>query len=120
VRAIGQRRSSTAPDFRTVTTGEIADREAVGRVRRVGVDVEAAVSPTWHWTPAGEVGHLIVNPHDGPRCGCGAYGYLETMASRTALAWAAVNPRGPLATLSKDADKAAGRRWPMRRGGATR
>lgn len=33
---------------------------------------------------AGEIGHLVVNPA-GPRCGCGARGCLETMASGTAL-----------------------------------
>lgn len=32
---------------------------------------------------AGEIGHVVVAP-DGPRCGCGARGCLETLASATA------------------------------------
>jgi len=34
---------------------------------------------------AGEVGHMIVEP-DGPQCGCGNYGCLESLASGTAIA----------------------------------
>jgi glucokinase len=34
---------------------------------------------------AGEVGHQTISP-DGPRCGCGNYGCLETLASGTAIA----------------------------------
>ncbi|HEX7973340.1 MAG TPA: ROK family protein, partial [Anaerolineales bacterium] len=34
---------------------------------------------------AGEVGHIIVNP-DGPRCNCGAFGCLETLAAGPAIA----------------------------------
>lgn len=34
---------------------------------------------------AGEAGHIIVNPSGGERCGCGATGCLEAMASGTAL-----------------------------------
>jgi glucokinase len=33
---------------------------------------------------AGEIGHMIVKA-DGPRCGCGAKGCLEALASRTAI-----------------------------------
>ena len=33
---------------------------------------------------AGEIGHMIVQK-DGPRCGCGAHGCLEALASATAL-----------------------------------
>ena len=33
---------------------------------------------------AGEIGHLVVHP-GGIRCGCGAYGCLETVASATAI-----------------------------------
>lgn len=38
---------------------------------------------------AGEVGHVVVRP-GGPRCGCGQYGCLETVASAAAVgrAWA--------------------------------
>lgn len=32
---------------------------------------------------AGEIGHLVVDP-DGPQCGCGSYGCVETLASATA------------------------------------
>ena len=32
---------------------------------------------------AGEVGHLVIDP-EGPPCGCGARGCLETLASATA------------------------------------
>lgn len=34
---------------------------------------------------AGEIGHVVVRP-DGPRCGCGAYGCLEAVASAAAVA----------------------------------
>ena len=34
---------------------------------------------------AGEVGHMIIQV-GGPRCGCGQYGCLEALASRTAMA----------------------------------
>ena len=33
---------------------------------------------------AGEIGHIVVKA-DGPRCGCGARGCLEALASRTAI-----------------------------------
>lgn len=33
---------------------------------------------------AGEIGHMIVQ-QDGPRCGCGAHGCLEALASATAM-----------------------------------
>ncbi len=34
---------------------------------------------------AGEIGHAIVQPEGGERCGCGQYGCLETIASGTAI-----------------------------------
>ncbi len=34
---------------------------------------------------AGEIGHMIIQT-DGPLCGCGQYGCVESLASRTALA----------------------------------
>ncbi len=37
---------------------------------------------------AGEIGHIILEP-DGPLCGCGSRGCLETLASGTAIARAA-------------------------------
>ncbi|MFJ4972466.1 MULTISPECIES: ROK family protein [unclassified Streptomyces] len=41
---------------------------------------------------AGEIGHIVVRP-DGPDCGCGQRGCLETLASASAVtrAWAAVS-----------------------------
>ncbi|MER5630278.1 ROK family protein [Streptomyces nitrosporeus] len=38
---------------------------------------------------AGEIGHIVVRP-DGPRCGCGQHGCLESLASASAVsrAWA--------------------------------
>lgn len=38
-----------------------------------------------HSDAAGEIGHISVDP-DGPECGCGSIGCLETLASGTALA----------------------------------
>jgi glucokinase-like ROK family protein len=38
---------------------------------------------------AGEIGHMLVD-NDGPRCRCGSYGCLETVASATAIARRAV------------------------------
>jgi len=35
---------------------------------------------------AGEIGHIPLMPHDGPRCGCGRSGCLEALASGTAIA----------------------------------
>ncbi|MDF2628746.1 MAG: transcriptional repressor [Symbiobacteriaceae bacterium] len=42
---------------------------------------------------AGEIGHMIVD-NDGPRCRCGSYGCLETVASATAIARRAVKRLG--------------------------
>lgn len=41
---------------------------------------------------AGEIGHIVVRP-DGPDCGCGQRGCLETLASAAAVtrAWAAAS-----------------------------
>jgi glucokinase len=52
-----------------------------------------------------EVGHLIVNPESGERCGCGNIGCLEALASGTALrrygqAAAIREPDGLIARLS--------------------
>jgi glucokinase len=40
---------------------------------------------------AGEIGHMAVIPHDGPRCGCGNRGCLEAVASRSAIVRRVVN-----------------------------
>jgi glucokinase len=38
---------------------------------------------------AGHIGHVVVEPDDGPLCGCGAHGCLEAIARGPALAaWA--------------------------------
>lgn len=46
---------------------------------------------------AGEVGHIVLDPY-GRLCGCGAYGCLETYASRTAIA------KNIVAELNRGAD----------------
>jgi glucokinase len=33
----------------------------------------------------GEIGHMVVMAHDGPKCGCGNRGCLEAVASRSAI-----------------------------------
>lgn len=53
-----------------------------------------------------EVGHMNVNP-DGPQCGCGNFGCLESMASGTALtrmgrSAAAHDPDGTIAGLARE------------------
>lgn len=53
-----------------------------------------------------EVGHMNVNP-DGPQCGCGNYGCLESMASGTALtrmgrSAVAYDPDGVIAGLARE------------------
>jgi glucokinase len=62
---------------------------------------------------AGEAGHIIVNPSGDERCGCGATGCLEAMASGTALGRlggraAAADPAGLLATLAGQAGDVTG------------
>lgn len=61
----------------------------------------------------GEIGHLLVDPANGHRCGCGAVGCLEAMASGTALgragqASARADPSGTLAGLANGADNVTG------------
>ncbi|RPK79422.1 Glucokinase [Streptomyces sp. ADI97-07] len=66
---------------------------------------------------AGEIGHVVVRP-DGPDCGCGQRGCLETLASASAVsrAWAAASgdPRADAADCAKaveSGDPAALRVW---------
>ncbi|MFE7239710.1 ROK family protein [Streptomyces sp. NPDC057582] len=66
---------------------------------------------------AGEIGHIVVRP-DGPDCGCGQRGCLETLASASAVsrAWAAVSgdPEADAADCAKaveSGDPAAVRVW---------
>lgn len=62
---------------------------------------------------AGEAGHIIVNPSGGERCGCGATGCLEAMASGTALGRigrraVAADPASRLASLAASAEEVTG------------
>ncbi|MFE7751601.1 ROK family protein [Streptomyces sp. NPDC057428] len=66
---------------------------------------------------AGEIGHVVVRP-DGPDCGCGQRGCLETLASASAVsrAWAAASgdPDADAADCAKvvaSGDPAAVRVW---------
>ncbi len=66
---------------------------------------------------AGEIGHVVVRP-DGPDCGCGQRGCLETLASASAVsrAWAAASgdPEADAADCAKavaSGDPAARRVW---------
>ncbi|MFB7306750.1 MULTISPECIES: ROK family protein [unclassified Streptomyces] len=66
---------------------------------------------------AGEIGHIVVRP-DGPDCGCGQRGCLETLASASAVsrAWAAASgdPKADAADCAKaveSGDPAAVRVW---------
>lgn len=54
-----------------------------------GIVSEGKIINGTHFS-AGEIGHIIVVPHDGPRCGCGQEGCLEAMSSGTAIARRAV------------------------------
>lgn len=62
---------------------------------------------------AAEVGHMIVHPKGGDRCGCGNIGCLEAVASGSALARygreaAADDPAGRIARLAGGPDKVTG------------
>jgi glucokinase len=66
---------------------------------------------------AGEIGHVVVRP-DGPQCGCGQRGCMETIASAAAVtrAWAAASgdPTADAADCAKaveSGDPAAVRVW---------
>ncbi|MFI6725116.1 ROK family protein [Streptomyces sp. R-74717] len=66
---------------------------------------------------AGEIGHIVVRP-DGPDCGCGQRGCLETLASASAVtrAWAAASgdPKADAADCAKaveSGDPAAAEVW---------
>jgi glucokinase len=62
-------------------------KHVFGIILGTGVGGGAVIGGSLHlghrWL-AGELGHHIVDPH-GPRCGCGSYGCLETLASAPAL-----------------------------------
>ena len=73
---------------------------------------------------AGELGHMTILP-DGPRCGCGNRGCLETLASGPAISGEGVRllRRGLAPELHRltggDAAGSPPRRWPTRRPPAT-
>jgi glucokinase len=83
-------------DVRTATLGELAyghgRNPAVGTfvLMAIGtgigggvvIDRKLRLGPLG---AAGEIGHQTISP-DGPRCGCGNHGCLETLASGTAIA----------------------------------
>jgi glucokinase len=60
---------------------------------------------------AGHIGHIVVDPEDGPPCGCGGRGCVEAIARGPALvAWAqgqGWHPGQPDATAKELADEAA-------------
>lgn len=55
---------------------------------------------------AGEIGHILVRP-DGPRCGCGRPGCLETVASASAIGRRYSGLAGTSATAAEVANRAA-------------
>ncbi|MGP3999063.1 ROK family protein [Streptomyces sp. 8N706] len=72
--------------------GRGADRflfMALGTGIAGAIGIDGRIEPGAHGC-AGEIGHIVVRP-DGPGCGCGRRGCLETVASAAAVsrAWAA-------------------------------
>ncbi|MBX3440765.1 MAG: ROK family protein [Planctomyces sp.] len=84
-------------DVRTATLGELAfghGREGGGKLSMVfmaigtGIGGGVVMDGKLRLGPlgaAGEIGHMTILP-DGPLCGCGNHGCLETLASGTAIA----------------------------------
>ncbi|WP_432037705.1 ROK family protein [Streptomyces cucumeris] len=77
-----------------IGAGEGADRflfVAVGTGIAGAIGIEGRIDPGAHGS-SGEIGHVVVRP-DGPECGCGQRGCLETLASASAVgrAWAAAS-----------------------------
>lgn len=73
----------------------------VGSAIGAGFVVDGHIYHGAHQT-AGEIGHTVIDP-DGPRCGCGKYGCLESLASGRAIAAHAMSSlkRGRSSTLWK-------------------
>ncbi|WP_030022309.1 ROK family protein [Streptomyces monomycini] len=67
------------------------------------IGIEGRIEAGAHGS-AGEIGHIVVRP-DGPACGCGQHGCLETLASAAAVgrAWAEAcgDPRATAADAAK-------------------
>jgi glucokinase len=83
-------------DVRTATLGELTFGHGKGADKitmafftiGTGIGGGVAVDGKLRLGPlgaAGELGHLTIIP-DGPRCGCGSRGCMETLASATAMA----------------------------------
>ncbi|OLB67419.1 MAG: sugar kinase [Actinobacteria bacterium 13_2_20CM_2_72_6] len=70
-----------------------------------GAHVVHGVSYAGAHGAAGEVGHLIVRP-GGPKCGCGALGCLETVASAAAIGRTYAERTGRTATAADVAARA--------------
>jgi glucokinase len=71
-----------------------------------GAHVVGGVSFAGAHGAAGEVGHLIVRP-GGPKCGCGALGCLEAVASAAAIGRTYAERTGTTATAADVATRAA-------------
>ena len=67
--------------------------------------VDGRVDPGAHGA-SGEIGHVVVRP-DGPPCGCGARGCLETLASASAVARSYTARTGIAVTARDVAERAA-------------
>ncbi|MEV6161407.1 ROK family protein [Streptomyces sp. NPDC052052] len=77
-----------------IGAGRGADRFlflALGTGIAGAIGIEGTIEAGAHGS-AGEIGHVVVRP-DGPDCGCGQRGCLETLASASAVsrAWAAAS-----------------------------
>ena len=85
------RRARRGPDRRRQGRRPLPVRAAGHRHRRRHRHRRAGSRPGAHGY-AGEIGHIVVRP-DGPACGCGQRGCLETLASAAAVsrAWAAAS-----------------------------
>jgi glucokinase len=70
-----------------------------------GAHVVGGVSYAGAHGAAGEVGHLIVRP-GGPRCGCGALGCVEAVASAAAIGRSYAERTGTTATAADVAARA--------------
>jgi glucokinase len=68
------------------------------------IGIDGRIEPGAH-SGAGEIGHIVVRP-GGPRCGCGQYGCLETLASASAVGRAWAEASGDPAASAADAARA--------------
>jgi glucokinase len=90
---------------------------AIGTGIAGGYVASGRIDPGAHGA-AGEIGHVVVrSTADAPRCGCGAHGCLEALASAAAVQRAYVAAGGPprsaseIAELAGQGDAMAGRVW---------